>query len=234
MGADKHERDRKEKLPPFVMALKSTMSTPAWRAMSHGARSLYYALKWRYNHKSCNSGRLFLSQRDAAKQIGSHHNEIARWFRELQHYGFIVQMSPGSLGVEGRGKAPHWRLTEAGYMRDMPTKEFERWDGQKFKDEKTESRAPFPARGVPENQHGSVPENQPLDRKSVLESPHIQTSEGVPEKAHIITQPLISHSSRPPSASPYLVAATERKDEARAQRAPKGAQASERVRAGGR
>jgi hypothetical protein len=44
------------------------------------------------------------------------HNEIARWFRELQFYGFIVMTKGGSLGVEGKGKAPHWRLTELGYM----------------------------------------------------------------------------------------------------------------------
>lgn len=156
MGADKHETDRKERTPPFVMALKSTMDAPAWRAMSHGARSLYYALKRRYNQKGGNNGRLFISQRDAAKEIGSHHTEIARWFRELQHYGFIVKTAGASLGVEGKGKAPHWRLTEVGYMRDMPTNDFQRWDGTRFKNKKTESRAGNGARGVPEMEHGSV------------------------------------------------------------------------------
>ena len=33
--------------------------------------------------------------------------------RPFQHYGFIVMTDPGGLGVEGKGKAPHFRLTEA-------------------------------------------------------------------------------------------------------------------------
>jgi hypothetical protein len=153
MGRDKHERARKNKLPPFVPLLVNTLDSPAWRAMSHGARSLYVALKRRYSVNIHNNGRLFLSQRDAHEEIRSHHNEIARWYRELQHYGFIVLTVPGVLGVEGKGQAPRWRLTELGYMRDPPTRDFERWDGKRFK---AKPRAPFPARGVRENQHNSV------------------------------------------------------------------------------
>ena len=41
---------------------------------------------------------------------------------------------PGCLGVEGKGKAPHWRLTELGYMRDPPTQDFLRWNGEPFRD----------------------------------------------------------------------------------------------------
>jgi hypothetical protein len=152
-------RRDKGKLPPFVPLLKSTLDAPAWKALSHGARSLYVALKRRYNINSHNNGRLFVSQRDAAKEIGSHHNEIARWFRELEFYGFIVKTRGGGLGLDGHGKAPHWRLTELGYVNDpRPTKDFERWDGEKFKDRKTESRAPIPARTVPEMAHTHVPE----------------------------------------------------------------------------
>src|SRR4051812_30028083 len=102
----------KSRLPPFVPLLVGTLDAPAWRALSHGARSLYIALKRRYSPNSHNNGRMFLSQRAAALEINSHHNEVARWFRELQHYGFIVCTSRGSLGVDGKGKAPHWRLTE--------------------------------------------------------------------------------------------------------------------------
>jgi hypothetical protein len=38
----------------------------------------------------------------------------------------------GCLGVEGHGKAPHWRLTEIGYMREPPTRDFLRWNGAPF------------------------------------------------------------------------------------------------------
>jgi hypothetical protein len=150
MSRDKHDKGR---LPPFLPLLLSTLDSAAWRATSHGARSLYVALKRRYSVNIHNNGRLFLSQRAAEAEIGSHHNEIARWYRELQHYGFIVLTVAGALGVEGKGQAPRWRLTELGYMRDPPTRDFERWDGTRFK---AKPRAPFPARGVPENQHTSV------------------------------------------------------------------------------
>jgi hypothetical protein len=127
------KRERRERLAPFVPLLKSTLDSPAWRAMSHGARSLYVALKAFYNGNIHNNGKLFLSTRDAAETIGSGTEEIVRWYRELQHYGFIVQVTGGCLGVEGEGFAPHWRLTELGYMKDPPTLDFVRWDGVKFK-----------------------------------------------------------------------------------------------------
>jgi hypothetical protein len=119
---------------PFVAVLKDTLKAPAWRAMSHGARSLYICLKSRYNSKQHNNGRLYVSQRQAAQEIGSSYEQIARWFRELRHYGFIVMTTPACLGVDGKGKAPHWRLTECGYMNDPPTRDFLRWDGGAFND----------------------------------------------------------------------------------------------------
>jgi hypothetical protein len=175
VGADKHEKEkRKNRLAPFVPLLIDTIDSPAWRAMSHGAKALFIALKRRYFHTNHNNGRIFLSQRLAAKELGSHHNEIARWFRELQHYGFIVMMSPGCLGLEGRGKAPRWRLTELGYMRELPTRDFARWNGTPFKDQKTDSRAGRPARCVRETPHTDVPENRAPAHKNVPETAHIE------------------------------------------------------------
>jgi hypothetical protein len=149
------------------------MDAPAWRAMSHGAKMLLIALKRRYYPKNHNNGRIFLSQRLAVKELRSHHNEIARWYRELQHYGFIEMMSPGCLGLEGRGKAPRWRLTELGYMKELPTHDFMRWDGTPFKDEKTDSRAGKPARCVRETPHTDVLENRTPADKIVQEKAHI-------------------------------------------------------------
>lgn len=127
--------------------------------MSHGAQTLYIALKRRYGHKIHNNGKIFLSQRTAAQELSSHHNQIARWFRELQHFGFIVMQSAGSLGVEGKGQAPRWRLTELGYMRDLPTQDYQRWDGTPFTNKK-KPRTAKAARAVQENLHGNVPENE--------------------------------------------------------------------------
>jgi hypothetical protein len=146
----------KGRLPPFVPLFVETLATEAWRNLSHGAQALYVALKGRVRFGAHNNGRVYLSQRDAQKQLRSGTTQIARWYRELQHYGFIVRTRGGSLGVGGRGFAPHWRLTELGYHRELPTKDFLRWNGEPFKDEprrrsKTESRKQNP---VPEKQYG--------------------------------------------------------------------------------
>jgi len=130
----------KHQYPPFVMVTNQVLDSPAWRAMSHGARSLYVALRRRYSQNYKNNGRIFLSTRVARKELGSGLSEIGRWFQELQHYGFIVMMEPGCLGACGKGKAPRWRLTEVAYMRgssskgmeDMPTQDFLKWDGTPF------------------------------------------------------------------------------------------------------
>lgn len=168
MGRDKR---RQERLPPFVPLLIATLEAPAWRALSHGAKALYIALKRRYSVKIHNNGRLFLSQRKAAEEIGSHHNQIARWLRELQHYGFIVMMKPGCLGVEGKGQAPRWRLTELGYMNNWPTRDFAGWDGTPFVD-KIKSRAGKKGRSVRENTHTDVQEKRPQEIETVREIPH--------------------------------------------------------------
>jgi hypothetical protein len=133
----------KDRLRPFVPLDVEVMSSPAWRATSHGARLLYIHLKRRWSFKQKNNGRLFLSQRDAQEELGGNRASISRWFRELQHYGFIVMTEPGNLGVDGKGKAPRWRLTELeafggrnGNTWMLPTKEFNRWDGTKFRDDR--------------------------------------------------------------------------------------------------
>jgi hypothetical protein len=127
---------------PFVPLLKETLATAAWRATSHGARSLYVALKSRYGDNFKNNGKIYLSSRRAATELGSNRDSVLRWFDELQYYGFIVMTNPGALGVDGKGKAPHWRLTELGYMNDPPTKDFLRWNRVTFGDSKKQNPGP--------------------------------------------------------------------------------------------
>jgi hypothetical protein len=202
VGADKNKL--RNRLPPFVPLLIDTLDSPAWRATSHGARSLYIDLRRRYNHNNHNNGRIYLSQRQAAQELRSHHNEIARWFRELQHYGFIVMTTPGYLGVEGKGKAPRWRLTELGYMKEPPTHDFRRWDGHKFKAAKTKSRAGIGARSVQGNPHTNVPENHTAEAKSVREMAHISKPQGVQENQHRTKLPYATAPlpTQPPASVP--------------------------------
>jgi hypothetical protein len=166
----------KGRLAPFIPLDQEVMRAPAWRATSYGARILYIHLKRRWSFKQRNNGRIFLSQRDAQEEMGgSCRDSISRWFRELQHYGFIVMTSAGGLGVNGRGKAPHWRLTEleapGGRNGDtwmLPTKDFNRWDGTRFRDDcgavkrgrKTESRPAYAGQGGPQTRARPGPHMQ--------------------------------------------------------------------------
>src|SRR5262245_27248813 len=164
------KRQDKGRLPPFVALLKDTLASPAWKEMSHGARSLYVALKARYSSTLHNNGRIYLSQRSAGREIGSSANQITRWFRELQHFGFIVQTKGGCLGVNGKGMAPRWRLTECGYHNDPPTRDFMRWSGQAFSssrptrkkraEKKSESCSGKPLHPVAENDDTRVAGNR--------------------------------------------------------------------------
>jgi hypothetical protein len=124
---------------PFVPLLNATRDTPAWRALSHGARSLYVELKAKYNAKYPNNGKLYVSERKAAWLLNSDRKYVRRWFAELQYYGFIVMTRPGFKGLSGR--ATLWRLTELKTPDPSgesirPTRNFLKWDGTKFDPEK--------------------------------------------------------------------------------------------------
>ena len=129
----------KGRLEPGFVALQPTLlNSRAWRALSHGAKALYVALKRRVNR---GSNRGYISYRHAEAELRSSQRKIGEWFKELEHYGFIVLAMPGSLGVEGKGKSLQWRLTEngstskksaSGVFEDA-TKDFLRWDGTPFR-----------------------------------------------------------------------------------------------------
>ncbi len=132
-------QQRKGRLPPFVPLLRATLKTPAWRALSFGARALYTALKSNIN--DYNNGKVYLSVRDAAKELGSGQEEICAWYRELQHYGFIVMTQHGRIGIEGKGLASHWRLTELATTTEPPTRDFLNWNGSKYQRRTRSSRS---------------------------------------------------------------------------------------------
>jgi hypothetical protein len=59
----KRRDNNKGRLQPFVPLLIETLDTPAWKAMSMGARVLYAALKRRYGVNIHNNGRRFTPPR---------------------------------------------------------------------------------------------------------------------------------------------------------------------------
>jgi hypothetical protein len=130
------KREGGDKLPQFVPLFRETSQSPAYRQTSFGARALFIALCGRCGKNS--NGHTYMSQRDAEEELGhkDRHN-IANWYRELVHYGFIVMTEAASLGVDGKGKAPHWRITDrptrnGNGQLDVATKDFLRWDGVVF------------------------------------------------------------------------------------------------------
>src|SRR5262245_9253190 len=186
---------------PFVALLITTLDSPAWQALSHGAKWLYVALKRR---KSNNSNRAFISYRTASREIGSSQKKIREWFAELRHYGFIALVTPHSLGVDGKGKAPHWRLTECGRtsrqsengLFEPPTNDFLRWDGVLFDpkpyrgDNAWDYEKQNPASHVgntlyPTSETPPFPTSETLKAQSVPHVGDIENDEGVSHVLHI-------------------------------------------------
>ena len=114
-------------------------------------RALFTALRMRCIK---NNGHVYLSLRDAGEELGhKNRNDFSNWYRELEHYGFLVKTEAASLGVDGRGKAAHWRITDmptrsgGGELRD-PTKDFLRWDGVLFEPHVRPSRKWNPSKNA--------------------------------------------------------------------------------------
>jgi hypothetical protein len=128
---------KKPEKPPvklFVMLCDDMTTTPAWLASSCSARIYYLYLKSLLNRAKPeeNNGEVFISQRDAAKAIGVTRSVIQRVHLEVIHFGFVVETSPGRMGTDGRGRAPHLRLTELPTKDGAATKDYLNWDGTPF------------------------------------------------------------------------------------------------------
>jgi DNA-binding transcriptional MocR family regulator len=101
------------------------MNTPAWKAASPTARSLYIEIKRRYN--GSNNGTIRLSHREAASLLNVTKNTVGRYYKELIRLGFLAMERGAFLGPDGTGETCHWRLTEETCNGQPPTKDFTRW-----------------------------------------------------------------------------------------------------------
>jgi hypothetical protein len=184
----KRNKDKGRIEGPFVPMLVDTMASPAWKAMSPYARVVYYTLKSRYGHKIRNNGRIYLSARDGAEETGFDMKTVARSLRELRHYGFIVITERHCLGVEGRGKATHWRLTELGYMHEPATRDFLKWDGEVFHEQKSPAYYKRQKRSLSKLRTDTEKQNPvPLNGTGCSTERHIsvfQGAEQLPEKLY--------------------------------------------------
>ncbi len=107
---------------PFAMMYVETIGSPAWRALPHGARSLFLFMK-RHYHRTKQKA-IFLSIRTAAKELGASRNTIRKWLRALTDAGFIARIQGGFLGLDGHGKAATYRITDEAFEGQEPTRDF--------------------------------------------------------------------------------------------------------------
>lgn len=103
----------------------SLLKTPAYRALSPNARSLYIELAMLEN--ASNNGSLYLSVRDAAARMGvSDLTAASNAFDELCEAGFIALTCDATFGVKSSAisRARCWRLTSESTTNRAPTREF--------------------------------------------------------------------------------------------------------------
>ena len=90
------------KLPPFTSLFRHTTNSAAWAALSVGARAAFFELQSNYNTNRQNT--VFLSARTGSKKLNAHKDTVAKWMRELEHYGFIVAMQRDTLALMARAR----------------------------------------------------------------------------------------------------------------------------------
>jgi hypothetical protein len=111
------------------------MQSAAWKQMSMGARMLYIALIRNLSFTADNNGKVFLATRKAAKELNASQRSVCTWFRELEHFGFIVMTEPGTAM-----RAARWRVTDVGWGKldgksIERTKDYLKWSGELFERE---------------------------------------------------------------------------------------------------
>jgi hypothetical protein len=179
----------------YVAVRHEILDALAWKVASFGARLLYIALHRRLIYKDNNNGKIFLSTREAAEEIGTRQKSIGILYRELEHYGFIVMTSAGHLGVEGKGRAARWRLTDWRCGKDLDgTKDYLKCDGTLFEKPRRHNRPPSKTRPAKSETRGTprlrvrhtpphVPEAHPASGKPESEA-HPASCEGGSPEAH--------------------------------------------------
>jgi hypothetical protein len=121
----------------------ATKKCRAWYAMDARARALIVEMKLLYNRET--ESAIGMSSRQAAKLLNTSDHHIAvRMLKQAVHYGFLVKTADGFLGINGKGIAAQYRLTDEPYLGRPATLDFKRWDGTLFEEKprfkKTEPR----------------------------------------------------------------------------------------------
>jgi hypothetical protein len=138
-----HQMSRKSKgkLPPFTAIIRHTTKTAAWKALSVGAKATFVALQSLHNDRAQNA--VWISARDGVEKfgLGPNKNRVGTWLNELEHYGFTVKIQGHHLGLTGKGKSAHYRLTDRYHAGKPPTYDFQNWGGVLFERKKRKASA---------------------------------------------------------------------------------------------
>lgn len=139
MGRDKKNEARTGQ---FTKWIRSEVGLDAWKALSPSAQAAYPHVRVRCfaeakDLRKNNNGRVILSTRTLAKEMGCVPKTAASALADLQAKGWIVCTNRAYLGLEGKGVSPEWRLTmletEDRGKRVAPTYDPKRWQkGQDF------------------------------------------------------------------------------------------------------
>lgn len=133
--ARKSRSARMEPGEHFTKLIRTTMETPAWRALSPTAQALYPWLKleWR-GPQANNNGRIRLSVRQAEERLGVTRRPAIAALHDLQAKGFLHQTEAACLGTEGMARGPAFEITELLMPgQDRPRALFKEWqDGADY------------------------------------------------------------------------------------------------------
>lgn len=109
----------------FTLLEEWFQTSPAWASLKPGPRALYVELRRRFN--GYNNGRLYLSNREAAKALNINKGTAGNYFAKLRELGFIAVTKGHHLGPDGVGQSDHYRLTELPCDSKPATKDFMKW-----------------------------------------------------------------------------------------------------------
>jgi len=118
------KRDKKGNGSKFVMLDHWVFEHKNYRALSLGARGLFWELIRKYD--GYNNGRLFLSHRSAAVRLGCSRNTVGNYYKELEQAGFILKKRGHCLGPVGKGQSTQWALTHVPANGCKATMEFKK------------------------------------------------------------------------------------------------------------
>lgn len=130
MGRDRKNERRGEHFAPMI---RTTMDTPAWRALSSTAQALYPWLKLEWHGpKFNNNGKLQFSVRQAAQAMGVTKDTANKGFLDLQRKGFVVVTQEARLGVGGAARCSSYELTEIALVGQIEGRKlYRQWEAGK-------------------------------------------------------------------------------------------------------